>query len=98
MSNLKPDAFYESVSDIEFEYLTLNNIKGVLLDIDNTLIDMTKTMPDSVYKWVLEAKEKGFRVAILSNTNKLEKLDPLSEKLGIPYISFAKKPAKSRIH
>ena len=98
MFNLKPDAVFDSISSIGFDYLSQNNIKGILLDIDNTLIDMKKLMPESVYKWVLEAKEKGFKVAILSNTNSSKKLNPISEKLGIPYIGFAKKPAKSRIY
>lgn len=32
---------------------------------------------------------------ILSNTNKKDKLEPISQKLGLEYVSFAKKPSKS---
>jgi HAD superfamily phosphatase (TIGR01668 family) len=98
MFNFKPDAVFEGVADISFDYLSQNNIKGILLDIDNTLIDMTKTMPEAIYDWVMQAKARGIKICILSNTNKLDKLNPLSQKLGVPYVSFAKKPAKSRIY
>jgi len=97
MAKLKPEVVFDSVKDIDFNYLNEKGIKGILLDIDNTLIDMQKVMPVGIYEWVQEAKNRGFKVAILSNTNKKEKLDPISKSLGIDYISFAKKPAKSRI-
>jgi len=95
MSYLKPDAFYDGVQYIEFDFLKNNNIQGILLDIDNTLIDMEKNMPEEVLKWVKDAKEHGFKVGILSNTNKKDKLVPISNKLGVEYVSFAKKPSKS---
>ena len=95
MSNLKPDAVFDSVSAIPFSYLEEKNIKGILLDIDNTLIDMFKVMPESVENWVLEAKQKGYKVCVLTNTNSTTKLKLITDKLGIDYISFAKKPSKS---
>lgn len=95
MSNLRPDAVFDSVSAIPFSYLEENNIKGILLDIDNTLIDMFKVMPDAVHDWVHEAKQKGYKVCVLTNTNNTQKLDMISEKLGIDHVSFAKKPSKS---
>ncbi len=99
MFNMKPNAVFESVADISFDYLQQNDIQGILLDIDNTIIDMSKTIPESVFDWIMQAKARGLKLCILSNSNKIkEKLDPLSTKLGIPYVSFAKKPAKSRIY
>ena len=95
MAMYKPDAVYDSVQSIDFDYLKSQGIKGILLDIDNTLIDMYKVMPEGIYEWVQEAKNLGYKVAILSNTNKQEKLGPISEKLKVEYVSFAKKPSKS---
>ena len=41
---LYPKIYLESVDKIEIEVLKKNNIKGLILDVDNTLIDMEKNM------------------------------------------------------
>ena len=69
-----------------------NNLKGLILDVDNTLIDKSKILSEEKEKWVNEAKQKGLKVCILSNTLKKEKVETLSKKLDIPYYMFAKKP------
>lgn len=94
MSNLEPNLIYKGVEHIDLEMLKKMNVEGILLDIDNTLIDYTKVLSEPIIKWVEEAKSKGFKLCILSNSNKMEKIIPLSEKLDIKYVSFAKKPFK----
>ena len=39
-------------------------------------------------------KQKGIKLYILSNTNKKDKVEAVSNKLDIPYINFAKKPLR----
>ena len=95
MRLLKPDCVFEGIQYIDFEFLKSKNLQGILLDIDNTLIDMSKKLEEPILNWVKKAKEQGFKVAILSNSNKLNKIIPISQALEIDYISFAKKPAKS---
>ena len=95
MSVLKPDAVFDGIADINYGFLKEHQIKGILLDIDNTLIDLSKVLSEKIIDWVKKAKEEGFKVCILSNTNKQDKLGPISKKLEIDYVSFAKKPAKS---
>lgn len=97
MQKLKPDAVFDGLCKIDYEFLKMNGIEAILLDIDNTLIDMSKVLNQDIIDWVYGAKAQGFKVMILSNTNKKDKLEPISNKLGIDYISFAKKPAKSRL-
>lgn len=94
MSVLKPTKVFDGVSSIDFDYLHSIGIKAVLLDVDNTIIDMSRKIPEDVKEWVNKAKEQGFKVLILSNSNKLDKLNPISDSLGISYVSFAKKPFK----
>lgn len=95
MKNLKPDLICKGVQYIDYKELNKNNIKGILLDIDNTLIDYTKKLSKEIINWVEAAKKEGFKVCILSNSNKMEKILPIAEKLDLQYITFAKKPAKS---
>ena len=90
-----PKLYYRSVKDISVDTLKKNGIKGVILDIDNTLIDFNRVMPEGVKEWIQSLKDSNFKLIILSNTNKENKVKKVSENLGINYIMFAKKPLKS---
>ncbi len=94
MKNLKPDLIYKGVQYIDLSELKKRGIEGILLDIDNTLIDYTKKLSEDIIKWVSEAKSQGFQLCILSNSNKLDKITKVADKLKMEYISFAKKPSK----
>lgn len=91
---LYPKLYIDNVKEITFEILQENGIKGLILDVDNTLIDYYKNMPDGVKTWCEDLKNRGIRFCIASNSNKKEKVKEVSKKLDIPYIYFAKKPLK----
>ena len=44
-----------------------------------------------------QLKEHGFKLYILSNSNKKDKIEKVANTLDLPYESFAKKPLKRRI-
>lgn len=92
---IKPNAYLEKVEDISIEFLQKNKIKALILDVDNTLIDYNQNLSQSVEEWTKNLKGQGTKLYILSNTNDKEKVEKVSKKLDIPYISFAKKPLKS---
>jgi HAD superfamily phosphatase (TIGR01668 family) len=89
-----PKSYFKSVIDINIDFLLKNNIKGVLLDIDNTLLDHKNNIVQGLEKWVEEAKSKNIKFCILSNTNSKKKAEKMSKLLDIPYVYFAKKPLK----
>ena len=91
---LYPDTYITNVKDITIELLNKNNIKGLLLDVDNTLIDFNLKILEGSKDWINTLKENDFRLCILSNTNKIEKVKMVAKELNIPYINFAKKPFK----
>ena len=95
MSNLKPDAVFDGLQHVDFELLKSHNIKGILLDIDNTIFDISFEISDQVKDWVKRAKENGFSILVLSNTNNKQKFDIITSGLDVEIISFAKKPSKS---
>ena len=37
---LYPDFYCNNIKDVDIEKLRENNIKGIILDVDNTLIDL----------------------------------------------------------
>ena len=94
MSKLRPNAYYDGICSVDTNFLKTINIKGLIIDIDNTLIDKKRVLSDDIAKWVKNAKEQGFKLCLLSNSNKKDKVEPVSKKLGVDYVDFAKKPSQ----
>lgn len=92
--NIYPDAYFKRVEDINIEFLNKHKIKALLLDVDNTLVDRSKKMTESVMKWAKELKGQGVKLYILSNTNDKEKIKGIVKQVDIPYQHFAMKPLK----
>ena len=90
-----PNEYFDRIEKITIEYLQKNKIKALILDMDNTLINYNLEMPKRVENWARELKGQGVKLIIVSNSNKKEKVEKISNMLGIKYISFAKKPLKS---
>lgn len=89
-----PKSYFDKIVDIEVDFFIEKNIKAVLLDIDNTILDKRHNMVQGLEKWVKTLKDNNIKICILSNTNKKKKAQNLSEKLEVPFIYFAKKPLK----
>lgn len=92
---LYPRAFFKNVREITIEFLNENNIKALILDVDNTLIDYNKNLSEETIKWAKDLKSQGIKLYILSNTNQKEKVEKVAQKLEIEYEYFAKKPLKT---
>ena len=91
---LYPKAYFKNVKEITIDFLNENNIKALILDVDNTLIDFDKKMLEGTEKWCENLKKQGIKFFILSNSNKKEKVEMVAKKLQIPYIHFGTKPLK----
>lgn len=92
--NIYPKLYCKKVTDITPEYLKNNNIKGLILDVDNTLLDFDLKIIDGLKPWHDEIKKNNIKCVILSNSNKLEKIKMVANLIEIPYIKFATKPLK----
>ena len=92
---LYPDAHLNNVREITTNFLQDNKINALILDVDNTLIDYDKNLPEETIEWAKELKSNNIKLYILSNTNKKEKVKTVAEKLKIEYMYFAKKPLKT---
>ena len=91
---LYPKEYFKNVREIKIDFLRENNIKALILDVDNTLIDYDKNLDKETIKWAENLKEEGIKLYILSNSNKKEKVKTVAEKLKIGYEYFGKKPLK----
>lgn len=92
---LYPKLYLNSVQEISIELLKQYKLKGLILDVDNTLIDYNKSMPSGILNWSETLKKANISLCIVSNSNHKEKVEQVAKKLNIPYIYFAKKPCKS---
>lgn len=95
MQLLYPKLYYKNIQSIDIQKLLDLNIKGLVLDVDNTLIDLDRNMPKGVKTWVENAKKNNIKMCILSNSNKKDKIEKVASILDVPYVYFAKKPLKS---
>ncbi len=88
-----PKHRFKSVCDITVDDLAQIGVKGLLLDIDNTLIyDETLTPLPGVKEWVKGMDKAGIPMAIVSNAIP-PRVYITAKKLGIRhYIYSAKKP------
>ena len=92
--NIYPKYYCDRITDIKVDFLKENNIKGLILDVDNTLLDTRLNMVEGLEEWHDEIVKAGIKTMIVSNSNKKEKLDSISGKLNVEYIRLATKPLK----
>ncbi len=89
-----PNEYFNKIDKITIEFLQKNKIKALILDMDNTLINVKEEMPQDVENWAKSLKGQGVKLIIVSNSNKKSKIEKTANKIGIKYVDFAKKPLK----
>lgn len=87
-----PDQHVKSIFDIKANDLKQKGIKGVITDLDNTLVewDRPSATPELLH-WFKEMKDNGIEITIISNNNQ-ERVKSFSEPINIPFIYSARKP------
>lgn len=89
-----PNACVNSIFDINLRSLRARGIKGIIIDLDNTLVEWdNEELPEEVREWVRNARKMGFRICIASNGLK-DRVESFARQLKIPAISKAVKPSK----
>lgn len=92
IDKLKPTYIYDKIEDIPFEVFEENNITGIILDADNTIIDYTRKLSKSKKEYIDKLKEKGYNICILSNTFSERKIRNLMKELDVNGLCSAMKP------
>ena len=91
---LTPNMQVRKITDITIEILKENNIKGMILDVDNTLIDLDRVPLEGIKEWIDNMKNEGIKFCIASNSLKKDKIEKVAKMLDIPYVHFSAKPTK----
>ncbi|QKY69520.1 YqeG family HAD IIIA-type phosphatase [Lentibacillus sp. CBA3610] len=94
LNYLLPNEHVNSIFDIHPESLKAKKIKGIITDLDNTLVawDVADATPE-VIEWFKRMKEHNIKVTIISN-NKMERVKIFSEPLDTPFVFSARKPLR----
>jgi len=92
LSKFLPNEHVKSVFAIKPEVLKELGIKGIITDLDNTLVawDMKEATPEIV-EWFEQMKEANIKVTIISNNNQ-ERVKLFSDPIGVPFVYDARKP------
>ncbi|GGH84868.1 HAD superfamily phosphatase (TIGR01668 family) [Pullulanibacillus pueri] len=87
-----PSQHAKSIYEITPDELIKHNIKGIVTDLDNTLVawDKPEATPELI-EWFKKMKDSGISITIVSNNHE-QRVRSFSEPLGIPFISKARKP------
>lgn len=93
MNKYQPTYMIDSVAKIPLELLERDNIKGIILDVDNTLSPIGKGITAENYNWIKEAKKYNLKVCILSNTLNERKVKKIMLGLDVFGLHFANKPS-----
>lgn len=88
-----PNAECKSTYDIDFQRYYDQGYRGIIFDIDNTLVPHNAGPTSQVIAFMKHLKEIGFSVCLLSN-NKEPRVAAFNEPLQVYYIFKAGKPSK----
>lgn len=89
---LRPDVLAPTLADLSLDHLHRVGVRGIVLDLDNTLVGFGSDEPgEPVCMWVAAALARGMRVVLLSN-NFPERVGAVASRLGVIGIPNALKP------
>jgi uncharacterized protein len=94
---LKPDLILPRITQIDINKLFEWNIKGIIIDVDNTILSRySKEIDKDISIWINHAK-KYFKIIILSN-NSRRRILRAAKPLEIPYLPWTLKPLSIYYH
>ena len=89
---VRPDVQVETVCDVTPELLQELGVRGVLLDLDDTLVASDAEGPSAEAEaWLASLKDAGVAVVILSNGER-SRVRLLAERLGLRAFALVGKP------
>jgi uncharacterized protein len=94
LNNFLPNQHVKSIYEITPESLKAKGIKGIITDLDNTLVEWDRPLATpKLVNWFEEMKRNNILVTIVSNNNEL-RVKAFSDPLNIPFIYEARKPMR----
>ena len=90
---MTPTFLADSIWCIDLEALVQRGIRGIILDLDNTIVDWNGSwLRPEVVEWVHAARARGLRLCLVSNALRGGRVKRVAEELGICAVLRAGKP------
>lgn len=87
-----PAAYVPHVWEIDVADLVADGVRGVIVDLDNTLVGYRTLEPlPEVAAWIAQAVERGLGIIMVTN-NSTPWARTVARGLGVPIIANARKP------
>ena len=95
---LQPTYIYHGdITTVDLKQLKADGIKGLILDLDSTLMaPRTGFIDDRVNTWLAEA-QKDFKLAVVTNNKNQKYIEKAANCLAMPVIGRAAKPSRKII-
>lgn len=95
---LEPDLVLgDSIMQLTPDILHQYDIKGLVLDVDETLVPITtQEISDELREWV-ENLRPLFSLWLVSNNISQTRISGIANALGLPYINAAAKPSRRKL-
>ena len=94
---LVPEYRFDTFDQVTPDFLRSLGVKGVLLDVDNTLEPYEHPTPgDHVLSWLKALNDAGIKTAIISNNN-CHRIETFNKCIGMPAYAKAGKPFKKSL-
>ena len=87
-----PDEYIDSTYAIDFEKLQKSGVKGIIFDIDNTLVEHGKPADKRALELFDRLKELGIKTCLVSN-NKRPRVESFATQVNSFYVFKANKPS-----
>ncbi|MBP1999113.1 HAD superfamily phosphatase (TIGR01668 family) [Paenibacillus shirakamiensis] len=95
---LIPKLRVKTVFDIDLEGLYASGYRGIITDLDNTLVGAKEPLATPLLvEWFEKVKQCGFKLIIVSNNN-LNRVSAFAAPLNIQFIHQARKPSNLPFH
>jgi HAD superfamily phosphatase (TIGR01668 family) len=92
-SLLRPTRLAEAIWEVDLDWLAGRGIRGLVLDLDNTLVDWqdTRVRPE-VRGWLETARARGLGLCLASNAMRSGRVARMARELGLMPVAHAGKP------
>lgn len=89
-----PKEYLDSAYEIPYEEFYKKGVRGILFDIDNTLVPHGAPADPRARELLERLKKQGFHICLISN-NKKPRVASFAAQVGVPYLFQAGKPKRS---
>jgi len=90
---LAPTMLAEAIWDVDLESLSADGVRGLILDLDNTLVDWNRNDVRSETRgWLGAARAAGMRLSLVSNAIRGKRVRVIGAELDLLVVTWALKP------